>query len=146
MKSSMSLVALLSFSVFVSGGLVFSKVKEMRNYELSTGLPENVALSIGSDSSDCMQALEKFTQMQKAQDQLFKSFLDKNISMSQELERLAESNSLKLQKRSLNKSANVFRMHGSREKAVVQRFQVATDQLKNDIQAACGSKLADSRL
>jgi hypothetical protein len=146
MKSSMSLVALWSFSVFVAGGLIFSKAKEVKNYEMTSSLPENVALSIGSEASSCMQAIEKFSQMQKAQDQLLKGFLDKNVSMSQELERLAEINNSKSQKRSLYKTASVFRSHGVREKSVVQRFQLATDQLKSEIQASCGSKMASSSL
>lgn len=146
MKSSMSLVAVWSFTVFVSGGLVFSKAKEVKNFDISARLPENVALSQGSEDLSCLQAIEKFSQMQTAQKQLLKGFLDKNISISQELERLSEINSLNTQKRSLNKTASVFRSHGLREKAVVERFQVATDKLKGDIQTACTAKLANTTL
>jgi hypothetical protein len=86
---------------------------------------------------NCQQLGSELKQMRMAQRELMKSFVAKNISMAETLDRLASDSIAPKQNLHLmlSNSADSFRRHQSREESLVKRFDSKTLALIEDVES-----------
>lgn len=102
-----------------------------------------------SEARSCGDLSQDLRSMQKAQDSLLQSMVRKNDSMATTLDQYSETLSVKkaVKKTDLigmKKSAEAFRKHQDREEKLVQRFQIKTAELLEEVENCLHSKTVAS--